>query len=121
MSDEVQAREQRKAGEDIVTVSHWLGHETPTITFDYYAHFIPQSGTKGAGAVNGLLSPPATAKLPRTLILPRRSPGLTWKTYPDQKPQLVGVRTTDGPSLPPRGSDRPGPPCSPHEEPPRQG
>ncbi|MER8068381.1 site-specific integrase [Streptomyces sp. NPDC094034] len=72
--------------EDIVTLSHWLGHETPTITLEHYAHFMPQSGAKGAAAVNALLAPPTAAKTPLVLKLPQHSPALIWKQYPDKEP-----------------------------------
>ncbi|MFF3953932.1 hypothetical protein ACFYY1_12050 [Streptomyces sp. NPDC001890] len=41
-------------GEDIVTLSHWLGHEAPTIALEHYARFLPKSGAKGVTAVNRL-------------------------------------------------------------------
>ncbi|MEU2867776.1 tyrosine-type recombinase/integrase [Streptomyces olivoreticuli] len=80
-----------QGGEDIVTLSHWLGHETPTITFEHYAHFMPQSGHKGATAVDRMMgyAPPAT---PPVLILPRFSPEHLWKPYPYYKPAGQNVR-----------------------------
>ena len=34
------------AGESIVTLARWLGHSSPTVTLDYYAHFMPEAGGK---------------------------------------------------------------------------
>ncbi|GAA0423672.1 site-specific integrase [Streptomyces luteireticuli] len=74
-----------QGGEDIVTLSHWLGHDSPTITFDHYAHFIPQSGQRGAAAVDRMFGYTPSAAPPR-LILPKFSPGHFWKPYPYYKP-----------------------------------
>lgn len=106
-------------GEDIVTLSHWLGHETPTITLEHYAHFMPKSGAKGAAAVNRLLTPPIAAgnrlTAPLTLKLPQHPSG---RRTPARNPQLVAVRKMDGPSLPLVARTAPGSSC---EEPPEQG
>lgn len=48
-----------EAGESIVTLARWLGHSSPTITLDYYAHFMPEAGGKGRGAIDALLGQPA--------------------------------------------------------------
>ncbi|MFH9200837.1 integrase [Streptomyces anulatus] len=45
----------REAGESVVTLARWLGHASPTITLGYYAHFMPEAGSKGRGVVDGLL------------------------------------------------------------------
>ncbi|WP_405674077.1 hypothetical protein OG848_36730 [Streptomyces canus] len=37
-----------EAGESVVTLARWLGHSSPTITLDYYAHFMPEAGRQGA-------------------------------------------------------------------------
>ncbi|WP_328940861.1 site-specific integrase [Streptomyces sp. NBC_00250] len=37
-----------EAGESVVTLARWLGHSSPTITLDHYAHFMPEVGGKGA-------------------------------------------------------------------------
>nr|WSZ13690.1 hypothetical protein OH837_10400 [Streptomyces canus] len=29
-------------------LARWLGHSSPTITLDYYAHFMPEAGRQGA-------------------------------------------------------------------------
>lgn len=44
-----------EAGESVVTVARWLGHSSPTITLGYYAHFMPEAGSKGRMAIDGLL------------------------------------------------------------------
>lgn len=44
-----------EAGESVVTLARWLGHSSPAITLDYYAHFMPEAGSKGRAAVDGLL------------------------------------------------------------------
>jgi integrase len=33
----------------------WLGHSSPTITLDHYAHFMPEAGKKGRRAIDSLL------------------------------------------------------------------
>ncbi|WP_329552144.1 site-specific integrase [Streptomyces sp. NBC_00988] len=50
-----------EAGESVVTLARWLGHSSPTITLDYYAHFMPEAGGKGRGAIDALLGQPALA------------------------------------------------------------
>ncbi|MET7779734.1 integrase [Streptomyces mirabilis] len=44
-----------EAGESVVTLARWLGHSSPTITLDCYAHFMPEAGGKGRAAVDALL------------------------------------------------------------------
>ncbi|MFJ4901940.1 integrase [Streptomyces sp. NPDC088727] len=44
-----------EAGESVVTLARWLGHSSPAITLGYYAHFVPEAGSKGRGAIDGLL------------------------------------------------------------------
>ncbi|WP_405951516.1 tyrosine-type recombinase/integrase [Streptomyces prunicolor] len=50
-----------EAGESVVTLARWLGHSSPTITLDYYAHFMPEAGGKGRGAIDALIGQPALA------------------------------------------------------------
>ncbi|MFD8811387.1 hypothetical protein ACFV23_07845 [Streptomyces sp. NPDC059627] len=45
-----------EAGESVVTLARWLGHSTPTITLDFYAHFMPEAGGEGRGAIDALLN-----------------------------------------------------------------
>ena len=53
-----------EAGESVVTLARWLGHSTPTITLDFYAHFMPEAGGKGRGAIDALLFSPAARERP---------------------------------------------------------
>nr|WP_239475466.1 hypothetical protein [Streptomyces sp. CS131] len=61
-----------EAGESVVTLVRWLGHSSPAITLGYYAHFMPEAGSKGRGTIDGLLGKGgASACRPK---LPRFSP-----------------------------------------------
>ncbi|GGV94289.1 hypothetical protein GCM10015535_59380 [Streptomyces gelaticus] len=42
-------------GESMVTLAWWLGHSSPAITLGYYAHLMPEAGSKGRGAIDGAL------------------------------------------------------------------
>lgn len=44
-----------EAGETVVTLAKWLGHSSPTITLDHYAHFMPDAGGRGRAAIDGML------------------------------------------------------------------
>ncbi|MFD5037442.1 integrase [Streptomyces sp. NPDC058378] len=44
-----------EAGESVGTLARWLGHSSPAITLGYYAHFMPEAGSKGRGTIDGLL------------------------------------------------------------------
>ncbi len=44
-----------EAGEAVVALVRWLGHSSPAITLGYYAHFMPEAGSKGRGTIDGLL------------------------------------------------------------------
>ncbi|WP_268256065.1 tyrosine-type recombinase/integrase [Streptomyces aurantiogriseus] len=44
-----------EAGESVVTLARWLGHSSPAVTLGYYAHFMPEAGSKGRNAIDGLL------------------------------------------------------------------
>ncbi|WP_238442300.1 hypothetical protein [Streptomyces pratensis] len=35
-----------EAGESVVTLARWLGHSSPVITLGYYAHFMPEAGSR---------------------------------------------------------------------------
>jgi integrase len=59
---------QLEAGESPVTLAAWLGHSSPTITLDRYAHFMPGAGARGMAAMDAWFAPPAP-------ILPQDSPG----------------------------------------------
>jgi len=47
---------QLRAGEDVVSLSHWMGHASPDITWKTYAHFMPDKGARGKTAVDAWLS-----------------------------------------------------------------
>jgi integrase len=48
---------QLAAGEDIISVSHWMGHASPDITLKIYAHFMPDRGLRGRTAIDRWLEP----------------------------------------------------------------
>ncbi|MGW1066340.1 tyrosine-type recombinase/integrase [Streptomyces aureus] len=64
-----------EAGESVVTVARWLGHSSPAITLGYYAHFMPEAGSKGRTAVDALL-------------------GRTGNSMPIQTPQILPTAGT---------------------------
>ncbi|WP_411577489.1 tyrosine-type recombinase/integrase [Streptomyces sp. Je 1-4] len=35
-----------EAGESVVTVARWLGYSSPAVTLGYYAHFMPEAGSR---------------------------------------------------------------------------
>ncbi|MFE0380803.1 hypothetical protein ACFW1M_35740 [Streptomyces inhibens] len=50
-----QASMMLEAGESVMTVARWLGHSSQAVTLGYYAHFMPEVGSKGRTAIGGLL------------------------------------------------------------------
>ncbi|MPY31326.1 tyrosine-type recombinase/integrase [Streptomyces adustus] len=46
---------QLAAGEDPVSLSHWMGHASVTITLETYAHFMPDNGMRGRTAMDAWL------------------------------------------------------------------
>ncbi|MEU8629727.1 hypothetical protein [Streptomyces sp. NPDC048669] len=42
----------RQVGGSIVSVATWLGHSSPKVTLDYYAHFMPGAGKRGPAAMD---------------------------------------------------------------------
>ncbi|AYN38721.1 site-specific integrase [Streptomyces dangxiongensis] len=56
-----------EAGESVVTLARWLGHSSPTITLDHYAHFMPEAGGKSRAAVDALLG--ARCRLPSNRVV----------------------------------------------------
>lgn len=46
---------QLHAGEDPVSLSHWMGHSSPEITLRIYAHFMPDRGQRGRTAIDAWL------------------------------------------------------------------
>ncbi|MFF5933054.1 tyrosine-type recombinase/integrase [Streptomyces sp. NPDC012508] len=61
-----------EAGESIVTLARWLGHSSPTITLDHYAHFMPEAGGKGRAAIDALLGT-VPEYVPEDLVSSHRS------------------------------------------------
>ncbi|TVZ75926.1 phage integrase family protein [Streptomyces sp. BK340] len=49
------ASAQLEAGESVVSLSTWLGHSSPKITLDHYAHFMPGAGQRGLAAMDAWL------------------------------------------------------------------
>ncbi|MFE2707087.1 tyrosine-type recombinase/integrase [Streptomyces mirabilis] len=57
-----------EAGEPVVTLARWFGHSSPAITLGYYAHFMPEAGSKGRTAIDAAWGAGRSAirsKLPR--------------------------------------------------------
>ncbi|GGZ39684.1 hypothetical protein GCM10010365_70620 [Streptomyces poonensis] len=44
-----------EAGESVVTLARRPGHSSPAVTLGYYAHFMPEAGSEGRTALDGLL------------------------------------------------------------------
>ncbi|WP_306308368.1 tyrosine-type recombinase/integrase [Streptomyces sp. NL15-2K] len=44
-----------EVGESVVAVARWLGHSSPAFTLGYYSHLMPEAGSKGRTAIDGLL------------------------------------------------------------------
>lgn len=53
---------QLAAGEDPVSLSHWMGHASPDITLKIYAHFMPDNGLRGRTAVDNWLETAGAAR-----------------------------------------------------------
>ncbi|MEV7087973.1 tyrosine-type recombinase/integrase [Streptomyces sp. NPDC093085] len=72
---------QLEAGESIVSVSTWLGHSSPNITLDHYAHFIPGAGRRGLAVMDTWL------EQDQPQIVPEKSLVTGWikKLAPDQQ------------------------------------
>lgn len=47
---------QLQAGESIVALSQWLGHDDPGFTLRRYTHFMPEDGTRGRAAMDAWMS-----------------------------------------------------------------
>ncbi|MCZ4123674.1 tyrosine-type recombinase/integrase [Streptomyces sp. H39-S7] len=61
-----------EAGESVVTLARWLGHSSPAVTLGYYAHFMPEAGSKGRTAIDELLEGRGSGRAAETpQILPR--------------------------------------------------
>jgi integrase len=55
---------QLEAGESVVTLSRWLGHASPNITMEHYAHFMPEAGARGLQAMATWFAVESPAVLP---------------------------------------------------------
>jgi hypothetical protein len=73
------------AGEDVIAVSHWMGHASPDITLKIYAHFVPDRGTRGRTAVDNWLDTGA-ARSPAAADLHRSSRSRSPETVPLKLP-----------------------------------
>jgi integrase len=88
---------QLAAGEDPVSLSHWMGHASPSITLQIYAHFMPDNGRRGRSAVDAWL---AVGAAPRVAADLAAVEPLAWRevdplTLPDGWPAellLEGAR-----------------------------
>ncbi|MFD3658485.1 hypothetical protein [Streptomyces sp. NPDC058620] len=66
-----------EAMESVVTLARWLGHASPTITLDHYAHFMPEAGRMGRRAIDSLLDDQVNdlaGRAPQILPRPDREP-----------------------------------------------
>ncbi len=43
-----------EAGESALALARRIGRSPPAITLGYYAHFMPEAGSKGRGTIGGL-------------------------------------------------------------------
>ncbi|MFD7874770.1 hypothetical protein ACFV5G_11790 [Streptomyces sp. NPDC059766] len=64
---------QLEAGESAVSLSKWLGHSTPKVTLDHYAHFMPGAGQRGLAAMDAWLRDPSRPKVPDKSLLACRA------------------------------------------------
>ncbi|MEY2244682.1 tyrosine-type recombinase/integrase [Streptomyces sp. BF23-18] len=55
------------AGEDVISVSHWMGRASPDITLKIYAYFMPDRGQRGRTAIDRWLDPEVLPGGARTL------------------------------------------------------
>jgi integrase len=61
---------QLQAGESIVALSQWLGHDDPGFTLRRYTHFMPEDGRRGRSAVDAWLGIDPTNGLPFEVLEP---------------------------------------------------
>ncbi|MEV8547193.1 hypothetical protein [Streptomyces sp. NPDC051572] len=60
---------QLEAGESVVSLSVWLGHASPKITLDHYAHFMPGAGRRGLAAMDSWLGQDQPQIVPEKSLL----------------------------------------------------
>ncbi|WP_234320447.1 tyrosine-type recombinase/integrase [Streptomyces sp. SBT349] len=65
-----------EAGESVVTLARWLGHSSPTITLDHYAHFMSEAGNRGRSAIDAHCSAGGTRWRASSAELPGYFPAL---------------------------------------------
>lgn len=85
------------AGEDVVSVSHWLGHASIAITLMVYAHFMPDDGRRGRAAVDSWLRsavPAHQAPADLRAVEPLEFTTATKLTLPDDVVQPVELRVS---------------------------
>ncbi|MEV3870636.1 hypothetical protein [Streptomyces sp. NPDC049906] len=75
---------QLEAGESVVSLAAWLGHSSPKITLDHYAHFMPGAGRLGLAAMDSWLADAGRK-------VPEKSLAADWATDLTLKPQLRGM------------------------------
>lgn len=61
---------QLQAGESIVALSQWLGHDDPGFTLRRYTHFMPEDGRRGRSAVDAWLGIDPASGLPFEVLVP---------------------------------------------------
>lgn len=83
-----------EAGESVVALARRLGRSPPAITLGYYAHLMPEAGSKGRGTVDGLLGERGGISLPAETppILP--SP-VDWRFPPAPKGPSVEYKAKE--------------------------
>ncbi|MFF6884663.1 tyrosine-type recombinase/integrase [Streptomyces sp. NPDC012421] len=81
---------QLEAGESIVSLSAWLGHSSPKITLDHYAHFMPGAGLRGLAAMDAWLEPDHQRKIPQKSLL------AAWSTQLTMNPQVKDLISMAG-------------------------
>ncbi|MFG3253236.1 tyrosine-type recombinase/integrase [Streptomyces sp. NPDC048172] len=75
---------QLEAGESVVSLAEWLGHSSPKITLDHYAHFMPEAGRRGLAAMDSWLAPSSAGQK-----VPEKSLTTLPITMLDLKPQVT--------------------------------
>ncbi|MFF7156390.1 tyrosine-type recombinase/integrase [Streptomyces sp. NPDC008139] len=76
---------QLEAGESIVSLSAWLGHSSPKVTLDHYAHFMPGAGKRGLAAMDAWLIRGEGPKVPEKSLTLKRI------THQLLKPQVTAA------------------------------
>lgn len=77
---------QLEAGESVVSLAEWLGHSSPKITLDHYAHFMPQAGRLGLAAMDSWLADHGQVRK-----VPEKSLGALPAAVETLKPQVTSM------------------------------